>query len=645
MPTAPQAGPGPTLLTSRQGKRPRPQPPGWQPPDQSGADWFEPKRPDRNYTDPPLEIPVVTPLRADEFERRLANFPNRALANWLVRSLREGFDMGDNFPELGPHRCRNRASALAEPAHMTTYAEEETAARRWFPVLWSCHPRARNQPLGTTEKQTYGGPRKLRTTKDLSAEGPEGISINGSIDLEQHPIKYIGPLDLAEVMMYYGAGCSFSLFDIVAAYRNCPVSPATAHLHLIEHQGVLYADVALSFGGGSSCKLFDSLMICIHWIVQEQINAELGSLDGGKPVCMVLHMLDDIGLVAPNKRIATAAADIVVRTMDALGVPNSIPKMAVATQREKWLGVVLDSNQLQVSLPPDKGRAYHESSAAAATATSISYGELETLLGRWGFADNVHPAIRPFVSPGYLLLHRLGDNKHHHIKTTLSFRLAARVWSVYLAEAPPRQMQWPIPRYEVNVPWPECPLQHYWFCVGDASGATGRSDGFGFFHRQAYACLPWQLGQRPDLDNGGATNSQYIECFCLVAAVATLITQFGARNCTIVYYTDSQALAGAASSKRRCPTAITNDLLCVMALLCEVHDLEVEVVWRPRDDPFATIADALSHCDPQALESTTWGRGLPCTTPTLPPQLTRGFVEQSLGALRARWARRQTPAT
>ena len=624
----------------------------YQLPDQSGLDWERPADRPRGYTHPPLQLARVSPLKADRFLARAASHPNQDLVCWVADGAAGGFDDGSFVPEGPATTCKNMNSAFVdEGSHLDKYYDKEVADGRCAVVSDHCHPCARIQPVGTAERVPYD-PRKLskiRPTKNLTAPGADGFSVNGTIDLEEHPLKFITPWDIALVILFYSTLSTqvcMSAFDIEKAFRNLPLKPELLHLHLIKWRGQVLADLVLSFGGASSCFLFSSVMIVVCYIIQQELNAQLGFIPGTNvPVAIAMFYMDDLGVVASSIEAGLACGPIICAVLRDLGLPNSEEKMKLAIRKGPWLGLLFDCVNLEVDLPPDKLEAYAadakklEGPGFSTRAQYLKYG------GRFNFATAVHPWINCFISEIWALAYSVPKDWHRKDHSP-RVRLDAKIIATVLKHAPRRPMSFASGfKPNLDKQWPIDPPEYEWFAVGDASGATGLQDGFGFFTRRGHVAVPWKLDQRLDLaeNKSRQTSSLYIETFCFVTCVCTMLADEDCRGVTIHYFTDCQCLAKM-WLKGRTGVKIANDLVRSLTLALQIHDVSVEVHWRRRTDPYLQAADALSHCVTQdllrldALPETAKSISL---TPAFAEKVTSDYVGRSLTTLLEVWRRRR----
>lgn len=105
----------------------------------------------------------------------------------------------------------------------------------------------------------------------------------------------------------------------------------------------MYFSVRLTFGCRSSPKIFDSLSESLCWILLN--NCKLP---------FVLHLLDEFLLVDYPNAEPGRCMYALKQTFERLGVPLSEEKTLGPLKRLEFLGIVLDSNLMQASLPLEK---------------------------------------------------------------------------------------------------------------------------------------------------------------------------------------------------------------------------------------------------------------------------------------------------
>ena len=176
------------------------------------------------------------------------------------------------------------------------------------------------------------------------------------------------------------------------------------------------------FGSRSSPRLFDNVSKAIFWILKNNYNIE-----------NVLHLLDDFLTIDRPKFLADRTMAILTMVFSKLGLPLSVKKTTGPSKVLEYLGVILDSEQMEARLPLDKLRRITDAVNSFQSRTSCTKRELLSLLGHLNFACRViYPGLA-FVS--YLIrLSCMVKELHHHVKITYECRLDLRMWSLFLEQ-------------------------------------------------------------------------------------------------------------------------------------------------------------------------------------------------------------------
>ena len=164
--------------------------------------------------------------------------------------------------------------------------------------------------------------------------------MNAGIYRELCSLSYPTVDDAVEKVLKLGSGALLAKVDIEHAYRNVPV-----HLLLLAMQwaGKIYLDTVLPFGLRSAPKIFSALADALEWIL----------LQAG--VTMVLHYLDDF-LTMGQKGSDQCAhnLDIMKKVCVLLGFPLKVEKIDGPTAVIIFLGILLDTQNLELRLPSEK---------------------------------------------------------------------------------------------------------------------------------------------------------------------------------------------------------------------------------------------------------------------------------------------------
>ncbi len=282
--------------------------------------------------------------------------------------------------------CKNLLSALKEPEVVDYLLEKEV--KKGFiigPFDDPPFPDYRINPIGIATRK-YSG--KKRLIIDLSAPHNDAAqSVNSLIPLAPFSLFYATIDDAIKFIKKAGRGAWLSKADISDAFKVMPSHPSQWHLFGIKWQNKLYFSVRLTFGCRSSPKIFDTLSEALCWILLN--NCKLP---------FVLHLLDDFLLVdyphvKPDRCISALKC-----TFNDLGVPLSKEKTLGPLKAIEFLGITLDSNLMQASLPSEKINRIREVMRNAKQSASFSKRDLLSLLGHLNFAMRIIPQGMSFIA-------------------------------------------------------------------------------------------------------------------------------------------------------------------------------------------------------------------------------------------------------
>ena len=131
--------------------------------------------------------------------------------------------------------------------------------------------------------------------------------------------------------------------DIQNAFKIIPINPADYELQGFEWQGQFYFDKTLAMGCSLSCHIFEAFSTALQWILQNKFKIEL-----------VTHILDDFFFVHPSKRGCQALLDKFLWLCNDIGIPIALEKTFGPDQVLPFVGITLDSVNMETRLPPDK---------------------------------------------------------------------------------------------------------------------------------------------------------------------------------------------------------------------------------------------------------------------------------------------------
>ncbi|CAG2203843.1 unnamed protein product [Mytilus edulis] len=290
-----------------------------------------------------LSLGVTTPIVISNLVHELENHPNKEFKNYLVSGLSQGFSTGITTLPSKSIECKNLRSALSQPAHVLKLIETEV--EKGFlegPFDFIPFKHYRINPIGVAEGK-YN--KKKRLIVDLSAphEDPKNPSLNELIDKDEFSLQYVSIDDAIRTIKSLGFKSWLLKTDIADAFKVMPLSPMLWPFHGIKWDDRYYFFNKLVFGCRSSPKIFDTLSQAICWIAQNNYNIE-----------HILHLLDDFLVIVPEQDNAQQTMNTFLGIFKSLGVPLSFKKTEGPCHKLEYLGIFLDTINMEAYLPLEK---------------------------------------------------------------------------------------------------------------------------------------------------------------------------------------------------------------------------------------------------------------------------------------------------
>ena len=216
---------------------------------------------------------IVTPLRWQAWDRKLAQHPNQRFRTYIVDGIKQGLCSARS----------NMSSSRQFPQIISQYLAEECAEGRIVgPLPRDFVNNVQVSRFGLIPKKS---PSEWRLIVDLSS--PEGRSVNDGVYEHLCSLKYVTVEDALLMVVACGRGTMLAKVDVQKEYRNVPINPADRPLLGMMWENNLYIDTALPFGLRSAPKIFTAVADAAEWIVHQE------------GVERVIHYLDDFLIIGP----------------------------------------------------------------------------------------------------------------------------------------------------------------------------------------------------------------------------------------------------------------------------------------------------------------------------------------------------------
>ena len=359
------------------------------------------------------ESAIRTPLFHDAWVAALSSHPDRNFVTYICTGLRDGFRIG--FARTAPLRSAsaNMFSAVQHPEIIDEYISKELRLGRILAT--NCHPAIHINRFGVIPKGHNSG--KWRLITDLSY--PPGNSVNDGIDPDLCSLQYTTVEDVAGAAAKLGRGALMAKIDIEAAYRLVPVHPHDRPLLGMEWKGQIFVDLMLPFGLRSAPKIFNAIADALEWCIKTQ------------GVANVHHYLDDFAIIgSPGSDEIHKSFSTRQSVCTRLGVPLAQHKTEGPATRITFLGITIDTQAGQLSLPDEKLERLRSLLVSWGDRKVCTKKELESLVGILNHACKV-------IRPGRSFLRRMFDllkqhrKAYHKIRLNREFRSDLQWWSIF----------------------------------------------------------------------------------------------------------------------------------------------------------------------------------------------------------------------
>lgn len=263
---------------------------------------------------------------------------------------------------------------------------------------------------------------KWHTIFHLSYPKNSSTSINANIPIEDYTLQYVTIDNAIYLLLSLGKGAFMSKTDIQSAFRIIPIHPHDWELLGMQWKGLYFFDTVLPFGLRSAHFLFNLLSDVLEWIIRNKLS-----------ITGVLHILDDffIALPPPRSQCSTALCHLLTVVMD-LDIPLASGKTFAPSTQLEFMGILLDSSQMEARLPDDKLNRLCSLVSAWQSKTSCRLRDLQSLIGSLHFACKVLAPGHPFLSRMIALIRGL-SNPSSFIRLSREFQKDLDMWALFLA--------------------------------------------------------------------------------------------------------------------------------------------------------------------------------------------------------------------
>ena len=318
-------------------------------------------------------------------------------------------------------------------------------------------------------------------------------------------------------MLFFVPHVFMARLDISAYYRHFMVHPSQWCFQTFRFNGKTYVDTRLEFGS----RIAPEVAHRVTMFVKRVLYA-----NGLLALCCVM---DDYLMFHMMKHVCRIMLAVSIALLQDLGFAvNMLPGKTVEPARsQKFLGVILNSARMSLSLPANKLQATLQAVTAVLAKKSVTHKVLQSLHGRLQWASRV-------VFGGKAFMRSLSDamwsvsHPGHHVKVSREMRADLGWWQAYAT------LQNGVLRISPQL------STHYVY----TDACLAPIPCIGFFHAGAFAALDRQhlvtCGLQPPLSDFDDINLW--ECFAIYVVLSLLPDVF-ATSRVLVYCDNAAAVA------------------------------------------------------------------------------------------------------
>lgn len=299
---------------------------------------------------------------------------------FLTGGLRHGFYITRKSATISPASVANYRSATGPEncARVEAQLKQELALGRYRvcdskPELISA--------IGAIPKPDSDD---LRIIQDFSR--PLGKSVNSYADPESH--KFVTVDNAAKLVKPGNFMCKV---DLRQAYRHVALNPSQYkftglkwHFAGTSEPTYMY-DTCLPFGASESVGCFHRITQSVVRMLQRRVK------------CSVLCYIDDFIIISDSYEQCRQSQNILIHLLCDLGFSISWNKCTGPSQELCFLGIMLNSVSMSMSIPQQKLQDIRSFVASWANKSKATKRELQSLIGKRSWTAKCIRAIRPVL--------------------------------------------------------------------------------------------------------------------------------------------------------------------------------------------------------------------------------------------------------
>ena len=317
------------------------------------------------------QIPVPTHLNIAHWRYYLQDYSDFQVVDFLEYGWPLG--VSDNLPSpTGVSANYNHRSALSNGNAVDTEIAADLSINALVgpvDILDSNLP-AICSPLQTVQRPDSS---KIRLIVDLTYEKAGQHSVNNAIPPQSYlghdtDLHYPSVDTLAQFVRQKGPGCLMFKADLKSAYKQLSLSPHAWKFTGISWRGKRYFYVREVFGLRTSALACQRTTNCVTFLMQQH----------GFDIC---NYLDDFaGADQPDRaRLAFITLRLIFHKLNLI---ESVEKATPPATKLVFLGILLDSNDFTMTIPPSKMRSLLAELLRWRQRSTATKREIQSIIGK-----------------------------------------------------------------------------------------------------------------------------------------------------------------------------------------------------------------------------------------------------------------------
>ena len=361
-------------------------------------------------------IPVNSGLNIPKWRYYLANYWDKQLCDLLEYGFPLDFDRKCPLNSVE----ENHTSANENASHISKFLEEELQYQAILGPFDNKPIDMYVSPLLVRDKQNSSA---KRTIMDLS--WPKGASVNNGVAKDtylstHYELKFPSVDLITNSLRNLGPSAQMFKIEISRAFRHIKVDPGDIDLLGLKFGNQYFLDRSLAFGFRHGSQIFQHCTDAIHYIMAEH----------GYP--LLFNYIDNLIYTGLPSQM-DASFNFLKKLLVELGLDISPQKLVPPSTSVTCLGILINSIQKTISIPPEKLAEITHLCIQWSTKTYCSKRDLQSLLGSLLYVSKCVKHSRFFLNR---MLKLLRDN-HDTTKILIT------------------------PEFKKDLAWFNCFLSHY----------------------------------------------------------------------------------------------------------------------------------------------------------------------------------------